>query len=73
MLLKARYLKLEWFVGVDPKFVSDACNVFNGEVTVKGKYSHKCPIMFFDETYEVLMLPVNITEDAVEFVRKQVA
>lgn len=63
----------EWFIGVNPKFVSDACNVFNGEVTVKGKYSHKCPIMFFDEIYEVLILPVNITEDDVEFVRKQVA
>jgi len=63
----------EWYVGVNPKFISDACNVFDGEVMARGKYSHKNPIMFMDDTYEVLILPVNITEDAVDFVRKQVA
>ena len=63
----------EWYVGVNPRFIMDACGAFSEEAEIKGAYSFKKPIMIMDETYEFLILPVNINEDNVEFVKRQVA
>lgn len=63
----------EWYVGVNPRFVMDACNAFSEEAEVKGTYSFKKPIIIMDETYEFLILPVNINDSNIEFVKRQVA
>ena len=63
----------EWYVGVNPRFIMDACGAFSEEAEIKGAYSFKKPIMIMDETYEFLILPVNINEDNVKFVKRQVA
>ena len=63
----------EWYVGVNPHFIMDACGAFSEEAEIKGAYSFRKPIMIIDETYEFLILPVNINEDNVEFVKRQVA
>lgn len=63
----------EWYVGMNPHFIMDACNAFSDSAEVRGNYSFKNPIMIMDETYEFLILPVNINEDNVEFVKRQVA
>lgn len=63
----------EWYIGVNPQFIVDACNVFDGEVTAKGRYKANAPFVFKDDTYDVLILPVNTSEANYSFVRKQVA
>ena len=63
----------EWYVGVNPHFIMDACGAFSEEAEIKGAYSFREPIMIMDETYEFLILPININEDNVEFVKRQVA
>lgn len=63
----------EWFVGINPRFIMDACNAFSNSAEVRGNYNYKKPIMIMDSTYEFLILPVNINTDNVEFVKKQVA
>ena len=63
----------EWYVGMNPHFIMDACNAFSDSAEVRGNYSFKNPIMIMDETYEFLILPVNINEGNVEFVKRQVA
>ncbi len=63
----------EWHVGVNPRFIVDACAAFKDEAEIKGNYNYKNPIMLIDETYEFLILPVNINDVDVEFVKRQVA
>lgn len=63
----------EFYVGFDPRFIADACNVFDNMAAVHGQYKANCPITITDETYTILILPVNIVGYSVEFVRKQVA
>ena len=63
----------EWYVGIDPEYISDACNMFDADVKAIGKYSYKTPIMFMNDTYEALILPINISDESVMFIKKQVA
>lgn len=63
----------EWYIGVNPRFIMDACNAFSDSAEICGKYDSKNPIMIMDETYEFLILPVNISLDNINFVKKQVA
>ena len=63
----------EFYVGFNPKFIADACSVFDNVAEVHGQYKANCPITITDETYTILVLPVNIGGYSVEFVRKQVA
>lgn len=63
----------EFFVGFDPRFIADACSVFDDVVEVHGQHKTNCPIIMTNETYTILILPVNISECNIDFVRKQVA
>ena len=63
----------EWHVGFDPNYIVDTCNVFDGEVTAKGNCNPRNPVIFYNETYDVLILPINTIESDYAFVKKQVA
>lgn len=63
----------EIYGGFNPSFIMDACNAFNSDVHIRGKYNTKDPIVFTDGKYDMLVLPININEDQVSFVKKQVA
>lgn len=62
-----------WFVGINPRYIVDACNIFESDIEQKGKYSNKTPIHFNDDVYEIVILPININEKDISFVEKQVA
>lgn len=66
-------MEREFYCGLDAKYVVDACNMFDGEVTSKGKYSQVVPVLMMDDTYECLILPINTSEENAQFARKQVA
>lgn len=63
----------EIYGGFNPAYIMDACNAFNEDVHVRGKYNTKEPIIFTDGKYDMLVLPINIDDDNVSFVKKQVA
>lgn len=63
----------EWYSGFNPRFIVDACAMFDDEAKMCGNYSSRNPIMIIGETYECLILPVNTSECEIDFVRKQVA
>ena len=63
----------EIYSGFNPAYIVDACNAFNDNVHIRGKYSTKEPIIFTDGKYDMLVLPVNIIGDPVSFIKKQVA
>lgn len=63
----------EWYVGMNPRFITDACNAFPNTAEVHGNYDFRKPIMIMDDSYEFLILPVNITEYNVGFVKRQIA
>lgn len=53
----------EWWRGLKPSYVRDACNMFTGEVKISGNFDHRTPITLSnsDDEYLVLILPVNIS------------
>ena len=63
----------EWYSGFNPRFISDACNIFCDEIEVKGMYSAKYPVYMKDDTYEILILPINMGDDGIGFIEKQIA
>lgn len=63
----------EWYVGINPRFIVDACKALGDKAEMRGNYNYKNPLMLRDDTYEFLILPININTDNVEFVKKQVA
>ena len=63
----------EWCAGFNPKFIEEACNMYKDEVKIYGNYSNKRAILFSGKTYDCVVLPVNIDNLDVEFVKKQVA
>ena len=63
----------EFFCGFDPEFIEDACKVFGGKAEMYGTYSPKKPIVMTDDTYDVLILPINMANTDLAFVKKQVA
>ena len=63
----------EWCVGFNPKFIEEACNMYKDEVKIYGNYSNKRAILFSGETYDCIVLPINIDNLDVEFIKKQVA
>lgn len=62
----------EWYAGYNPKFILDACSLFDKDIIIVGKYNSKNPIMFLGTSYEVLILPCLITENDIEYVRRQI-
>ena len=63
----------EFFCGFDPEFIEDACKVFDCKAEMYGTYSSKKPIVMTDDTYDVLILPINMVNANLAFVKKQVA
>ena len=63
----------EWCAGFNPKFIEEACNMYKDEVKIYGNYSNKRAILFSGETYDCLVLPINIDNLDVKFIKKQVA
>ena len=63
----------EWYFGVNPRFIVDACNALEDEATMSGYYSTKKPVFIADDTYEFLLLPININDSDIEFTKKQIA
>lgn len=63
----------EWYVGINPKYVVDACNAMSEDAEVRGHYGFRKPIMIMDETYEFLILPININDNDIKFAKKQTA
>ena len=63
----------QWSVGVNPYFITDACEAFTNIAEVCGNYNSRNPIMIKDDIYEFLILPINITDNDIEFVKRQVA
>ena len=63
-----------WYSAYNPAFIADACNIIDGKIDVSGYYEPRKPVIFSDDTFTILMLPVNISGEAdIEFVRKQIA
>jgi DNA polymerase-3 subunit beta len=67
---KASGLTKDFLYGFNPLYVMDAMSLFKDEVTCKGMYSMRAghqisPIVFCDDTYTALVLPVNVSEENV--------
>lgn len=54
----------EWEFAMNPKFIFDAMQMFNGEVNIMGKYSRKTPIICKDDEFTALILPVNLESNS---------
>lgn len=63
----------EFSQGFNASYIYNTCNVFDDEAVVKGSYKRTSPIVFENETYKVMILPVNIGDHEIGFVEKQIA
>ena len=43
---------------------SDACNMFDGKFNIMGNYKPTYPVIFRDDTYDALILPIHISSDS---------
>ncbi len=63
----------EFYAGFNPGYINDACKMFNDDFELSGMYNSKIPIMMKDETYIAVILPININNIDVDYMRKLVS
>lgn len=57
-------MEKDFVVGLNPKYVYDACNMFDGKFNIMGNYKPTYPVIFHDDTYDALILPIHISSDS---------